>query len=665
MALQLYPHQKECIDHALDRNTIVCLPTGFGKTLIACTVIEHFLRLYPDKRVAFLVPTRPLVEQQAAYCATHCRVDAHTTAVVQRLVGQDQADWRQQDWDACMRKSNILLGTAALFQKVLVTDKYLSVSRFSLFVFDECHNAVGNSPMAAVMRDGVAPHAARGLDCPQILGLTASFVNGNLRNMESKRQTLESLLLSTIICPTVQPKIADDKYKYVTWDQGKGLEQEKEAIARHVEGALAQVGHIKEMKKVISRCSHVFIELGTTALFFYIDKVIVQQIVDKASLLKEQDEAGIRCARRVLNGLPALREQLGELARKLNSDPLVKRAAPKSMKLERLIRLIDEIFAANNDTYRGIIFVEQVALVSSLAKQLNDSLAPRIKGGAVAGTGYQNQSDRQTQLDKFKNGDINILVATATLEEGIDVSECAFVVRYTSISTTKAHIQGAGRARHPNAVIYYFENNPVLERQKEAAMTATAKNKSLSLTPSELQTAILSMSVSVDQRHPYPFTTSNAMATVDTGEVSVFNCKQIFNQYCSSSLGTSVRPAVDLYTYANKPGNQKIISRVRYPTPEGWRGVTETEYKQFWSGVDLELVFSPDRVKRKTSSEKEEMCFVYIVVVELREKGFLDQHNGPDQKFRFETKRNCSLTSTGSPGISIRNRVFQSSTSHA
>lgn len=657
MAFQLRTYQKECVDHAQAKNTIVNLPTGFGKTIIAVRVMEHFLAKYPDKRVAFLV----LVEQQAAYAAQHCRVSGGAkTAAVQRLVGQDQADWRRQDWEDCMRRSDVLLGTAALFQKVLVTDRHLSLDRFSLFVFDECHNAVGNSPMAAVMRDGVVPLAAnRGIEaCPRILGLTASFINGNLRNMENKRQALEALMLSTIFCPTVEQRIADDRFMYVTWERGSGVEQEEEAIASHVEDALERVGAIKEIKKIVSRCLHVFVELGMNALFFYIDKVIVQQIVDKASLLKEQDQAGIRCACRMLDGLPALREELVELTRKLRSDALVRRTEPTSRKLERLIDLIDEIFAANQASYRGIVFVEQVALVSSLAKQMNDKLAPSIRCGAVAGTGYQNQGDRQAQLEKFKNGSIQILVTTATLEEGIDVSECAFVVRYTSIATTKAHIQGAGRARHPNAVIYYFENNPVLERQKEAAMTTAAKNQSLSLSKGEFVAAVSTMNISVDQRHPYPFQT--AARGDSSGQVSVYNCKQIFNQYCSICLGATVQPKVDLYTYSNKPGAQKILERVRYPAPSGWQYVTATDNKIFWSGVDLDQVFVADRVKKKSASEKEEMLFVYVVVVKLREQGFLDPHNRPDSRYRLEARRHCPLISDPTIEISIKNTVFQS-----
>jgi hypothetical protein len=178
------------------------------------------------------------------------------------------------------------------------------------------------------------------------------------------------------------------------------------------------------------------------------------------------------------------------------------------------------------------------------------------------------------------------------LEEGIDVSECAFDVRFTSISTTKAHIQGSGRARHPVAEIFYFENNPVVERQKEAHMREVAKDKSLSLSATELQSAISSMSVSVDQRHPYPFSSAPS-----EGQVSVFNCKQLFNQYCAMSLRVPVRPKVDLYLYTNKPGEQKVLSSVRYPTPSGWMSVSTSDYQNFGRESTLRKSSHPDESK--------------------------------------------------------------------
>jgi hypothetical protein len=187
------------------------------------------------------------------------------------------------------------------------------------------------------------------------------------------------------------------------------------------------------------------------------------------------------------------------------------------------------------------------------------------------------------------------------------------------------------------------------------------KNTSLSLSrPSELQSAISSMcmylstsATRIPLQRRIPATVAKSVSSI-ASKYSISTAR--------SHLGNPFDPAkVDLYTYANKPGTQKILSSMRHPTPHGWQSMTETGYTQFWSRVDLEQrVFLPDRNKRKSCSEREEMCFVYIiVVVELRERGFLDRHNRP--MFRYETKRNCPLTGAVPSGISIKNTVFQSS----
>jgi len=40
-------YQQSISEHALHANTLVCLPTGLGKTLIAATVIHNYLRWFP------------------------------------------------------------------------------------------------------------------------------------------------------------------------------------------------------------------------------------------------------------------------------------------------------------------------------------------------------------------------------------------------------------------------------------------------------------------------------------------------------------------------------------------------------------------------------------------------------------------------------------------
>ena len=673
-SLTLYSYQQESLDRAKQENTIINLETGRGKTLIAAKLIEYYLQKDPTKRVAFLVPTRALAEQQSAYLSKHCKLDDGSPPTIQKLVGYDQAGWDQSDWDDCMEKNHILLGTAALFQTAFVSEKRVDICKFSLLVFDECHNAIGNSPMAAVLKDAVAPYQASGFDDgPRILGLTASFVNGSLKNIEKKRRLLEALMLSTIFCPNVTPKTTGNNFHHIQWDKSFDDNDVKEVIEEYVEEAVDGIP-INDISKVVKRCIHVFDHLGRDAVMFYIDKVIVAQIKAKAKLLLGEPKT-IRLSTTMIQYLPTLKAELASLTKRLSSDSRIQKAPPTTRKANKLVQLLKDDFQNHGPEHRGIVFVEQVALVSSLAKVLNDAFrGTNILCGAVSGTGYQIETDRQTQLNKFRNGELRILAATAALEEGIDVTECAFVVRYTCIATTKAHIQGAGRARHPNAKIYYFENNPHVERQKEASLIATAKNMSLSLTKQELQNAVISnMTIPLDQRHPYPFRKKDDQIVCSPeGEVNVYNCKQIFNTYCSIVLGASIQPNKILYKYSSDFNNTtfdtaspKFLSSIRFPTPYGWQSIRYTEYKSFWKGVNFDIdVFDNNRIqsKRKSSSDKEEMCFVYLVVIYLRQQKYLDDHNRPNPNViqPNDVRRLCPNLMSNDYDMTIQNQVFQS-----
>ena len=48
-------YQMEIIQTALLQNTLVCLPTGLGKTLIAAVVMHNFMRWFPEVLTIFSV----------------------------------------------------------------------------------------------------------------------------------------------------------------------------------------------------------------------------------------------------------------------------------------------------------------------------------------------------------------------------------------------------------------------------------------------------------------------------------------------------------------------------------------------------------------------------------------------------------------------------------
>lgn len=61
-------YQFSIVKSALMKNTLVSLPTGLGKTFIAAVVMYNFYRWYPQGKIVFMAPTKPLVSQQIDAC---------------------------------------------------------------------------------------------------------------------------------------------------------------------------------------------------------------------------------------------------------------------------------------------------------------------------------------------------------------------------------------------------------------------------------------------------------------------------------------------------------------------------------------------------------------------------------------------------------------------
>lgn len=61
-------YQVNICNTAIHNNTLVAIPTGTGKTLIAAVVMYNFYRWFPTGKIIFLAPTKPLVSQQIGAC---------------------------------------------------------------------------------------------------------------------------------------------------------------------------------------------------------------------------------------------------------------------------------------------------------------------------------------------------------------------------------------------------------------------------------------------------------------------------------------------------------------------------------------------------------------------------------------------------------------------
>lgn len=51
------------------------------------------------------------------------------------------------------------------------------------------------------------------------------------------------------------------------------------------------------------------------------------------------------------------------------------------------------------------------------------------------------QAEQKDVLQKFRKGEINLLIATTVAEEGLDIAECNVVIRYRLVTNEVAMIQ--------------------------------------------------------------------------------------------------------------------------------------------------------------------------------------------------------------------------------
>ncbi|WP_290702009.1 DEAD/DEAH box helicase [Lacinutrix sp.] len=110
-------------------------------------------------------------------------------------------------------------------------------------------------------------------------------------------------------------------------------------------------------------------------------------------------------------------------------------------KLEVLLHFLNA-----NDGQRGIIFCKTKAAVNKLAKKLAIN---KFSSGAIHGSLTQGIRDRI--MGQFREGHIDIMVATDLAARGIDVKELSYVVNYHLPDTYEAYVHRSGRTARAGA----------------------------------------------------------------------------------------------------------------------------------------------------------------------------------------------------------------------
>ncbi|MCX7549590.1 DEAD/DEAH box helicase [Xanthomarina sp. F2636L] len=136
-------------------------------------------------------------------------------------------------------------------------------------------------------------------------------------------------------------------------------------------------------------------------------------------------------------------------------------------KLEVLLHFLN-----SKEEERGIIFCKTKAAVNKLAKKLAIN---KFSSGALHGSLTQGIRDRI--IEQFREGHIDILVATDLAARGIDVKEISYVVNYHLPDTYDAYVHRSGRTARAGAkglsltVLQQEEVVDIADFEKELGIT--------------------------------------------------------------------------------------------------------------------------------------------------------------------------------------------------
>ena len=103
-------------------------------------------------------------------------------------------------------------------------------------------------------------------------------------------------------------------------------------------------------------------------------------------------------------------------------------------------------FLNSRDCERGIIFCKTKAAVNKLAKNLAIN---KFSSGAIHGSLSQGIRDRI--MGQFREGHINVLIATDLAARGIDVADVSFVINYHLPDVYEAYVHRSGRTARAGA----------------------------------------------------------------------------------------------------------------------------------------------------------------------------------------------------------------------
>ncbi|UCD01435.1 MAG: DEAD/DEAH box helicase [Promethearchaeota archaeon] len=480
-------YQKNIVLNCKNKNSLVVLPTGLGKTIIGIILISNCLKKYPEAKIIILAPTRPLVSQHKASCEKFLDINLEK---ITSFTGKIPPEKRILQY----RSSSIIISTPQVIKNDLMRGRY-DLKQVSLIIFDEAHKTKGNYAYNFISREYVNTCTD-----PLILGLTASPG----KDYVHIQQICDNLYIENIVFKNYQDKdvkeyiydidtfinlldlpiklreisavwynlfenflrffiknnlIAPNKPYYskldflgiscdltlsLRYEQGVGLELSEEEYLECLYYKTPKILDIVkenqiDIPSIYSYCSSCISILHAKDLLETQDISLFKTFLDRIKYKASKEGLS---AKRIVNS-----EHFSHINSVIESEEQNNLSHPK---LKKIISIINEEIEEFNNQ-KILIFTQYREMAEFLKNTLQSELKDQLKIEKFIGQATKRDDNGFPQrlqieiLKEFREGNINILIATSVAEEGLDIPNVDAIIFYEPVPSEIRLIQRRGR----------------------------------------------------------------------------------------------------------------------------------------------------------------------------------------------------------------------------
>jgi len=446
-------YQETIFATASQKNTLVVLPTGMGKTNIFLMLAAHRLKLYPKSKILFIGPTRPLIDQYKQVFMKYFNIDEDKLAVFTGFVKPEK---RQELW----KKATVIFSTPQGLENDIITRR-IDLSEVSLLGVDEAHRAVGDYAYVFI-----AKQYNRIAKYPRIVALTAS-PGSDMEKIQEVMQNLyiDDIEIRTSKSPDVKDYIQEVRMNWVKVEFPEDFKKIRKFLQTSLRTKLKEIkelgylgenmgesrkdvlilqgrlqGEIAQGNKEFELLRSLSLAAEALKVQHAIELVETQGIGPLSRYLKQIEE---RSRTTKVKAVQNLMRDTNFRSAIILTDSLME----KNVEHPKLAKLI-EIASKKLDSGQKMIIFNQyrdsgTRIVEEFAK--HGYKAVQFVGQAKKnGTGLT-QKEQLRILDEFREGKFNVLVSSSVGEEGLDIPQVDSVIFYEPVPSAIRHIQRRGR----------------------------------------------------------------------------------------------------------------------------------------------------------------------------------------------------------------------------